>query len=215
MQMTSLPKQVWRLPKDRKPIEMIRFIFVFVLLFSLNPAAWCQPGGNNGSAVLSNPRPADFPTPPKNENLMFFIQRNKNKNTVVYDLHLESGGSINSRKPIDVYWLRYSSTKNGERMELTWLQRTFAFGYNAKKDKSKEGSFWITLTAYDGRKIHLEKDTKGKYVATMTIDGKYCRLNNIWVYADESGTWPKVIHVDLHGTDMITGKTVHERILNK
>lgn len=163
-------------------------------------------------AALPDGRPADFPTPPKTDKSLFFIQRNKNKHTIVYDAILEKDGKYAPSKPIDVYWIRYAS--KGERAELSWLQRTFAFGYNAKKDGSKDGH-WITLTAYNDRKIHLEKTAKGKPIATLTINGKYCRLNNIWVYALETNSWPKVFHVDLHGVDMVTGKAEVERIYNK
>ncbi len=192
---------------------MNRFLLVFFIsgIFSLGVLAQ---GGEAASSKepLPKSRPADFPTPPKKDNSLFFIQRNKNKNTIVYDANLRSDGKYDSSKPIDVYWLRYGST--GERAELSWLQRTFAFGYKAKEDRNVKDSYWVTLTAYDGRKIHLEKKD-GKPVATMTIMGKYCRLTHIWVYAEETGTWPDVLHVDIHGVDMVTGKKYVERINNK
>jgi hypothetical protein len=193
---------------------MNRFTFLFLLTQAFPFSAFCQSmsNGGSGTGVYPHGRPADFPTPPKTDRSLFFIQRNKNKNTVVYDAHLTKEGKIHSNKPVDVYWLRYSGS--GERSELTWLQRTFAFGYGSKKESKKE-SFWITLTAYDGRKIHLEKTSDGLPIATMTINGKYCQLYNIWVYADETGNWPKVLHVDLHGKNMVTGKPEFERIYNK
>ncbi len=189
---------------------MIRFTLFLLVLATIAPAARSQ--GNGGSTLATlMPRPADFPTP-KTDNLLFFIQRNKNKNTIVYDFNMANGEFVKS-KPIDVYWLRYGSGKP-VRGELNWLQRTFAFGYNHKKDSTGKG-YLITLTAYDGRKIHLEKNSAGKPVATMTINGKYCQLVNIWVYADERSSWPSVFHVDLIGRDMFTGKTEFERIINK
>lgn len=189
---------------------MTRLIFVslFTGLFALTATG--QSGNGDAAAIL--PRPDDFPTPPQTDKSLFFIQRNKNKNTIVYDANMLPDGNFARSRPIDVYWLRYSST--GGRGELTWLQRTFAFGYNHKKDGTGKGH-WITLTAYDGRKIHLEKTKDGRPIATISINGKYSQLVNIWVYAVESGTWPKVFHVDLHGKDMITGKPVFERIFNK
>ncbi len=188
---------------------MTRYLFLIFFPMLLAFSAQAQ---SSYSTDMKNGRPADFPTPPKTEKSLFFIQRSKNKNTIVYDAILEKDGRYVSSKPIDAYWLRYNSTS--ERAELTWLQRTFAFGYNAKKDGSKDG-YWITLTAYNDRKIHLEKTAKGKPIATLNINGKYCRLEYIWVYALETSTWPDVKHVDLHGVDMVTGKTEVERIYNK
>ena len=175
-------------------------LFAFLLfLFSENTAA----------QGLANGRPDDFPIPHKNENFLFFIQRNKNENTIVYDAKLEHDGSFDSSAPIDAYWRRRNS---GKRDELKWLERNFAYGYSSKPDGN--GGFWIELTAYDGRKIHLKKNAKGRPTATIKINGKDCKLDFLWVYADESGSWPKVIHVDIHGRELATGKAQVERILN-
>lgn len=189
-------------------------IFGLALIFSLSCVVSIPISAQPKATFegLKDGRPDEFPVPPKNANSLFFIQRNKNKNTVVYDANLTSSGAFHTSKPVDVYWLRYAG--DGSRMELNWLQRNFAYGYNSKKDGTGQG-FWITLTAYNDRKIHLEKDKAGKPIATMTINGKYCRLNHIWAFADDSGSWPKVSHVDLHGKDLVTGKTEVERIYNK
>jgi hypothetical protein len=186
-------------------------IFIIILAFSWAPVISGQSSSFAEKKVaIPDGRPGYYVTPPNTERSLFFIQRNMNQNTIVYDARLNADGSFD-RKPIDVYWLRYATT--GERRDLKWLERTFAYGYSAKKDRNGNG-YWIELTAYDKRKIHLEKTSGGKPVATMTIDGKYCQLEYIWVFADNSGTWPKVKHVDLHGKNMITGEPVFERILN-
>lgn len=190
---------------------MIRTALLFFIFLALRAtSAQAQSSDLPAVSSLPNGRPAHYKTPPKTKNRLFFIQRNLNQNTIVYDAKLNPDGSFQS-DPIDAYWLRYGS--NGERKELTWLQRTFAYGYSAKRDK-KNGTYWITLTAWDGRKIHLHKDKNGNPIATVTIDGKYAQLDYIWVFADNSGTWPKVHHVDLHGHDLQTGKPVFERIKN-
>ena len=156
-------------------------------------------------------RPAHFPTPPKSENSLFFLQRNRNENTVVYDANLNGNGDFDRSEPIDVYWLRYTST--GYRRELKWLERTFAYGYSSKKESNKN-EFLVELTAYDERKIYLKKTVDGKPMATITCNGKECRLDCLYVFADESGSWPKVIHVDIHATDLQSGKKEIERFVN-
>lgn len=93
------------------------------------------------------------------------------------------------------------------------VEKKFAYGYSSKKDESKD-AHWVHLAAFDGRKIHLEKSKEGKPVAILWINDSKCRLDHIYVYADESGSWPKVIHVDLYGVDLSSGKMIHERILN-
>lgn len=190
---------------------MTRIGLLFLFFFALRATSTLAQSNQMASEIpLPEGRPSHYKTPPKTKNRLFFIQRNLNQNTIVYDANLNTDGSFRS-DPIDVYWLRYAS--KGERKELTWLQRNFAYGYSAKKDK-KNDSYWITLTAWSGRKIHLHKDKKGNPIATVTINGKSAQLDYIWVFADNSGTWPKVFHVDLHGHDLITGKPVFERIKN-
>ena len=165
-----------------------------------------------GNAQLDrSERPQYFPIPPKTEKSLFFLQRNKNENTIVYDANLNANGDFDRSEPIDVYWLRYTST--GYRRELKWLERTFAYGYSSKKENNRNG-FLVELTAYDERKIRLKKMADGRPIATITCNGKECRLDYLYVFADESGTWPKVIHVDIHATDLQTGKKEMERFLN-
>jgi hypothetical protein len=185
---------------------------VFIILFSgiMALPLSAQNMAKAGPLSLLS-RPADFPTPPKTDESLFFIQRNKNKNTIVYDANLIAG-KIDSSNPIDAYWMRYNST--GLRGELNWTQKTFAYGYSSKKDKTGKG-YYITLTAYDKRKIYLQLDSNGLPMATMLINGKNCRLNYIWVFADDTSTWPEVFHVDLHGTEVGTGKKQTERIQNQ
>ncbi len=191
-------------------MKLYKIAFTLLLSVSVSPLMYAQ--SKAAFEDFRNGRPDDFPIPPQKDNSLFYIQRNRNKNTIVYDANLTPSGDFDASHPVDAYWLRYSGS--GNRMELTWLQRNFAYGYSFKKDNANSG-FWITLTAYNKRKIHLEKDKSGKPIATMTINGKYCRLNYIWAFADESGSWPRVLHVDLHGKDLVTGKTQVERIINK
>ncbi|MEO1261484.1 MAG: DUF4833 domain-containing protein [Bacteroidota bacterium] len=178
-----------------------KFCYTLFLLFFFSFLLNAQPDRAD--------RPVDFPTPPLTDNSLFFIQRNLNKNTIVYDAKLDEEGNYHSSKPIDAYWRRYAST--GERKELKWVDKTFAYGYSSKK---RNGKILVELVAYDERYISLEKTPEGKPVATIMCNGKKCKLDYIYVFADESGMWPSVIHVDIHATDLLTGKKEKERILN-
>ena len=158
-------------------------------------------------------RPADYPIPEKSETHLFYIQRNRNHHTIIYDAKLNANGKFDGSEPIDVYWLRYYG-HGIEKRDLKWIERKFAYGYSSKRDDNKD-EFWIELVAFDDRKIHLVKSASQKPLATVRINDTICKLDYIWVYADESGSWPKVIHVDVYGTDLATGKVQKERIKNK
>lgn len=156
--------------------------------------------------------PNEFPRPEQTEELLFFIQRNRNENTIVYDINLNSDGSINTRKPIEVYWRRYHKY-DGIWKKLSWLENNFAYGYRAKKPRGQE-FYSIKLTAYNDREIHLTLKN-GKWIPFLTINGKSCILKNLYVYADESRLWPSVKYVDIYGVDILSGERVMERIHNK
>lgn len=181
----------------RGKVVLLVVVNMFLCIFTLH-----------GQADRAN-RPADFPTPPKTEKSLFFIQRNLNKNTIVYDAKLNAEGAYNTSMPIDAYWRRYAST--GERKALKWVEKKFAYGYSHKR---KNGALLVELVAYDDRYISLEKNKDGEPIATITCNGKKCKLDYIYVFADESGMWPTVIHVDIHATNLATGEKEKERILN-
>lgn len=151
--------------------------------------------------------PDDFTRPPKTETSLFFIQRNKNPNTIVYDLNLNADGTVNRRSPIDGYWRRYSST--GVRKELSWFESTLAYGYSSRRNQ--DSTFRIKLKAYNERYITL-KQINGRWKAIMKINNEDCYLTNIYAYADESGIFPDVLYVDIHGINPVTGQKVTERI---
>lgn len=54
-------------------------------------------------------------------NRLFYIQRNHNKNTVVYDANYKATGLLDQNKPINVYWIRYE--EGGRSMELRAIEK--------------------------------------------------------------------------------------------
>ncbi len=154
--------------------------------------------------------PEDFPRPEETEELLFFIQRNRNENTIVYDINLNADGSLNKRNPIEVYWRRYHK-HGGIWKKLSWLELTFAYGYRSRK---RDGYYGIKLTAYNDREIKLTLQD-GKWIPFLTINGQSCILKNLYVYADESKFWPSVKYVDIYGVNTSTQQLVKERIYNQ
>lgn len=182
-------------------------LFIFLLIpFTLLVSDTSGPGWETRTEW-----PDDYPRPPKTEKSLFFIQRNLNTNTIVYDLELTEDGMVIPNKPIDVYWLRYGS--DGSRKELSWLQSVLAYGYSSKKIK-KDEEYRIKLKAYNERYISL-KYIAGKWRGIVAINGADAYLNNVYVFTDESGIFPQVKYVDIYGVNVANGEPVKERILNE
>ncbi len=180
--------------------------FYFILFFMLPPCLLLAQEGWETRPDL----PDDFPRLEETDKLLFFIQRNRNKNTIVYDLNFKEDGSLNTRNPIDVYWAKFQH-QNGKRFEISWLEQTFAYGYRSRKNND---SYTIKLKAYNKREIQLIFK-EGKWIPLITINGQSCVLKNLYIFADESGLWPSVKYADLYGESLSTQELIKERIYNK
>ena len=48
-----------------------------------------------------------FPVP-VDENLIFYVQRSLNSNTIVYTARLDGDGKLDAKRPVDVFWRRFN-----------------------------------------------------------------------------------------------------------
>ncbi len=174
--------------------KLITFLFLFVFYGDID---------NN----LQN-----YPIPPKTKERLFYIQRNYNSNTIVYDANFDVNGKLVKDKPVDVYWIRYE--ENGQRMELRTFEKKFAFGVKAKK-LSSSNEYQIELAAYDKRKLLLRQVSVNKAIAYLKISGKMSILDHLYILADNSSWFPSVKYIELFGYDAETGAKTYEKIKNE
>ena len=62
--------------------------------------------------------PEHYPSPPISKDILFYIQRNQNLNTVVYELNRLHDGRINEEYPMHIYWIRYSEKQRDPGAKL-------------------------------------------------------------------------------------------------
>lgn len=149
-----------------------------------------------------------LPVPKGIKNMMFYLQRDPNTNTVVYEQNQLEKGGLDEKDPIHVYWIRYAD--GGEKKDLSYLQRKFAYGLTSKK--LGKDSYELKFVCYSKLPLYLKKATDGKYHVYVSINGKQAILNRIFVRIDGGTFWvPNVLYVELKGTDPVTGKAVSER----
>ncbi len=151
-----------------------------------------------------------YPIPPKTKERLFYIQRNHNSNTIVYDAKFDASGNLLDSKPVDVYWLRYD--EDGRRMELRSIEKRFAYGIDCKKKGG--GYYQVKLVAYEDKVLWLKQISPNKAVVYTNIGGKTSILDHLYIFADNSSFWPKVKYVELFGKDAKTGKATYEKINN-
>ena len=127
---------------------------------------------------------------------LFIIERNKNNNTVNYDL-LENGN-------IDIYWI----LNNNKREPLNFIENKMAYGIDVT---NVTGQYTHILTF---KSLPLKKIFVGNGQAYIYINNDLCVLNKIYVNATENFIgYPTVNYVDIYGINKNNTNT-KERIMN-
>jgi len=157
----------------------------------------------------SSGRPSWYPSPPSDDDLLFFIQRNQNTDTIVYRVNRTIDGLIHEHIPVEAYWIRY--TAGGIRCELNEIQNKLAFGYESliiSKDL-----FEFQFVSYKGITFYISRlEGSDKFRALYQYNNKTIELDNIYVYADEMGVFPVVKYIELFGRVERSGEAHYRKI---
>jgi hypothetical protein len=165
-----------------------------------------------GFVSVKDTERSNYPIPPQSDEMLFYIQRNHNKNTIIYCANFDKEGNLIEDRPLDVYWIRYE--EDGRRMELREIEKLFAYGVKSTKIEAEENQFKIKLVADDERDLQLVQDAPFKAAIYTLINDKLSQLNHLYIFADNSGFWPKVKYIELFGEDRRTGENYYEKIYN-
>lgn len=148
-----------------------------------------------------------FPTPavPK----LFYVQRDPNSNTIIYDLNQDAMGQLDTENPIHPYWIKYN--EKGQKEELNLIQRKFAYGLVTKPLGNNK--FDVRFVSYKKYPLLLMRSaTDNKYHVYATIAKKQVVLNRIFLKIEGGSFWiPNVVYAEIKGIDPDTGKEVIER----
>jgi len=150
-----------------------------------------------------------FPTPRNVPGLLFYIQRDPNTNTICYEINADNRGNIRNSDPVHVFWIRYP--EGGMRKDLNYFQRKFAYGINSKPVGN--GTYELRSVAYSKLPLYLRRDETNQYHVYTSIDKKECILSRVFIRIDGGSFWsPNVLYIELKGKDVVTGKTIVQRI---
>jgi hypothetical protein len=155
--------------------------------------------------------PSKFPVPPYSKKSLFYIHRNTNPNTVVYEVGTATDNQIDPNEPVRIYWIRYG--EKSQQRGLNYLERTFAYG--VKCSLVDEKKFLAQFVASKEKSFEVFIDDAGQALAMMVIGGQKAKLTKIFVQVAEDGWWPKVAYVEFFGIDAKTNKPAYEKMLIK
>ena len=174
------------------------FLFFLVLVTSLS---FSQENEILKGQVDKNNLPV-----PKEDNQLFYLQRDPDLNTIVYTLNIEDG-ELNTSEPVHAYWIRYA--EDGSSRKLNFIQKKMAYGIS--HTEIKPGVFEIYVQAYKPLRIILSKNKKTKrYQTTVKIKDNVIILTRIFVRIDGGSLFkPNVKYIEIYGRDSSTGKEVN------
>ena len=158
-----------------------------------------------GKAPVVRP---EFPIPDE-PNMLFYLQRSTNSNTVIYAARFLDDGRLDPNEPIVAYWRRYNTT--GETLPLKMIEDNFAFGVRARATSDPD-VFLIYVVSYPERTATLRRTGPGE--ARLSLRAGAYEYEPVYAYVDvdESGLVPSVRSVRVIGRDMATGNPLVETI---
>ncbi len=152
----------------------------------------------------------NYPTPEKSSTMLFYIQRNHNSNTIIYDAMYDEKGNLDDDKPIIVYWRRYD--EQSQKMELRSIEKWYAYGVDW--EQIEVGKLYdIELVAEKEQKFTLKQIAPFKSVIITKINNELSVLDYIYIYADNSGAWPTVKYIKLFGKSTSTKEKTYEKLI--
>jgi hypothetical protein len=155
------------------------------------------------------PENDSFPKPTGVKDMLFYIQRTPNINTIIYALNKERDGSLNKEEPVHIFWIRFA--EDGTHKELSLIQQNYAYGL--KSTKINDDNYELRFVSYKKYVFYLKRSNEDKTFKAYTLIGdKLCILNRVFVSLEGGTFWfPHVVYVEITGTDPDTGKEVITR----
>jgi hypothetical protein len=143
---------------------------------------------------------------------LFYVQRSPNANTVIYAARLDAQGNFDSREPVDAFWRKFNI--DGSRQPLNFIERMMAYG--VKLDARRAGQpITFTIAALPDRKLTLGLDAQHRPEARMQIGNHMVKVAYVYLQVVDGGLVPSVPSLDIMGTDIASGKAIHEHLIQR
>ena len=182
---------------------MLKIVSLLILLFV------------TGVQSAEDVKPKVYPVPPATENSLFYVQRSKNTNAIVYDVNRLPDGTPDPLNPIHIYWIRYASDSTKE--ELSYIQQKYAYGLVSRPYNGQKNAYVMQFVSYDKKNFYLlPTSTPKKYAAFTNINGKLSELKKVFIMLNGGTFWfPTIEYIELIGKDPATQQTITERFVPK
>ena len=155
----------------------------------------------------------EFPKPKDIKNLLFYVQRTININTLIYVLNINEKEELNEKDPVKIYWINY--TKDGTTEGLNFIQRKYAYGIDIKMIDTLKKTYCFNFVSYKKTQIYLIKSKiDSKYEAFSYINNKLIILTKIFIQIEGGTFWaPKIKYIEITGKDPLKNEEVVEKVI--
>jgi len=161
-----------------------------------------------GLHLLGTAQEKIFPIPRGDSKQLFYLQRTPNINTIVYELNYKNG-IFDTENPVLGFWIRYQ--ERGQREELSFLQRKFAYGIKTKK--ISENFYELNFVSYKKYKMYLKLGNDKKFYVYTNINKQQAILTSIFIKINGGSLWsPNIEYVEISGIEPNTRSIVKERL---
>ncbi len=142
---------------------------------------------------------------------LFTIERNLNSNVVVYEANINAHGEINPDRPVNAFWMLYEDHCRREKLNL--LEWSMAYGFDIVPVKA--GSHYrMSVKSCKNRIINILLEHNLPR-AIIEINGRKGYLSKIYVHTIKGMIAMHVRHIELFGSDVVSGKKLYEKIVNR
>jgi hypothetical protein len=189
---------------------MKKLVLLLALLAALPAEARDFTSQISESSEIPKLRP-EFKVPDE-PNQLFYVQRSPNSNTVIYAANLDAKGNLNASAPVEAFWRKFNI--DGSKQPLNFIERMTAYG--VKLDRTAAGKpAAFSIAALPERKLTVSLDGEHRPQALMQIGSHKVKVAYVYLHVVEGGLMPSVPDLDVFGTDIASGKAIHEHLIQK
>jgi len=191
---------------------MKKLVWVLALLSALPTSAWARSFTSQVSEGSEIPKVRPEFRVPNEPNQLFYVQRSPNSNTVIYAARLDAKGNLDPSAPVEAFWRKFNI--DGSKQPLNFIERMMAYG--VKFDGHQDGKpVTFSIAALPERKVTVSLDDDHRPEALMQIGSHLVKLAYVYLQVVEGGLLPRIPALDIFGTDIASGKAIHEHLIQK
>lgn len=188
-----------------KKISFLIYLVVCTSLLCFGLPANPDPDAEKRELLASS-----YPVPPASDKLLFYVQRSKNTNTIVYEPNFAANGHLVENEPVRAYWIQYAG--DGGRTDLNYIQKKYAYGIKGVPVKGHEGQYILNFVSYEKKKLYLVSEGEGKrYHVYVPVNGRMAELKRIFIFVEGGTFWlPNIVDIEITAKDPSSHQLVTE-----